>query len=266
MGSSSEGIADLQAANNADGSLSVFGIGTNGDIWTASQNAPGVGWSNWSDLSGENIQAGFVVGKNLNGTLEVFGVDSNSDIWYNSQAASGAWSGWVSLPGKSVNPRLAIARNLDGRLELFGVGGNGNVYHNWQTSPGGSWNGWSEIAGKQLQPGFVVGQNKDGPLVLFGVEAGRYDTWHGSDWNKNHQNVWSIGQQTPGGTYDRWMDMGGAGLDPQLVVGNTADGRIQLFGISYNHDVWSDWQQPVGGWSGWGDFGGRGIKFYSCQP
>ena len=271
MGSSSNGITDLQASNNADGSLSVFGIGTNGEVWYASQSAPGVGWSNWSDLSGENIEPGFVVGQNLNGTLEVFGVDSRSNVWHNWQTASGAWSGWNYLSGEMVNPRLAIARNLDGRLEIFGVDRNFSVWHNWQTAPDGSWNGWSEIPGRQLQPGFVVGQNKDGRLTLFGVGARNHDAWN--DWddfgpNKNERGVWSIEQQTPGGNFGtNWTDMGGNNMDSKLVVGNTADGRMQLFGIGYNNDVWSSWQSTTGsGWVGWADFGGRGTTFYPGHP
>ncbi len=260
MGSASSGITGLQAANNADGSLIVFGIGSNGDLWYASESAPGVGWSNWTDLSGEKIQPGFVVGENLNGLVEVFGADSRGTVWHNWQTASGGWSGWNNnLSGQAVNPRLAIARNLDGRLELFGADSSGNIWHNWQTSPGANtWNGWSEITGKQLQPGFVVGQNKDGRLVLFGVStASPNDVF----------NIWQQG--SPGGNFGgNWTDMGGSGMDPQLVVSTTLDGRMQLFGVSSlsPYDVWSDWQPSGAGWNGWTDFGNSGMKFYSGQP
>lgn len=260
MGASSNGITSLQAANNADGSISVFGVGQDGGLWYASQNAPGVGWSNWTELNGQVIEPGFVVGENLNGLLQVFGADSRGNVWYNSQTSSGAWSGWNSLPGQVINPQLAIARNLGGRLEVFGVGSNGDVWHNWQTSPGGTWNGWSDIAGKQLQPGFVAGQNKDGRLVLFGVQGP-------APANGNGQNdlgpVWSLSQQAPGTNFSGdWVSLGG-NVDPQLVVGNTADGRVQLFGTGVNQDIWSNWQQASGDWAGWSDFGGKGLKFYA---
>ena len=46
----------------------------------------------------------------------------------------------------------------------------------------------------------------------------------------------------------------------------TADGRIQIFGIGGNQDLWSNWQQtPGGAWNGWADFGGHGLRFYSGQ-
>jgi hypothetical protein len=109
-----------------------------------------------------------------------------------------------------------------------------------------------------LQPGFVVGQHKDGRLVLIGVaSASPYDVW-------NIWQQWAAGDNFGGS----WTDMGGAGMNPQLVVGSTADNRIQLFGVSTapSYDVWSDWQPASGGWNGWSDFGGSGMKFYAGQP
>jgi hypothetical protein len=269
MGSSSAGISDLQVANNADGSLIVFGIGANGDVWYASQSAPGVGWSSWMDLSGEQIQPGFVIGQNLNGQLEIFGAAPNGNAWNNSQAPNGEWTGWNRASGQSLNSHFTIARNLDGRLEIFGVDSNSHVWHNWQTSPGGGWNGWSEIPGKRLRPGFVVGQNKDGRLILFGVSTRTQNARTGAGIaDQNQQRVWSVGQQTPGGSFSKsWIDMGGANIDPRLVVSNTADGRIQLFGTGSNHDVWSDRQRMGSGdrWEGWTDFRGKGVQLYALQ-
>lgn len=270
MGSSSSGITSLQAANNTDGSLSIFGIRNQGDVWVTSQNAPGVAWSNWTDLRGERIQPGFVVGQNLNGRLEVVGADSSGGVWDNRQTDSGAWGDWKSLSGKPVNPRLAIARNVDGRLEAFGVDSDGNVWHNWQFTPGGDWKGWSEIAGKRIEPGFVVGQTRDGRLAIFGVETHGHShprSMGAGDHNKGRRGVWSSWQQTPGGTFrTEWMNLGGSNIDPELLVGNTADGRIELFSVGSNREVWTDWQlSNVRHWSGWSDLGGKGVGFYSDQ-
>ena len=296
MGSSSAGMTDLQAANNADGSLSVFGIGPNGDVWYASENAPGVGWSSWTDMSGEQIQHGFVVGQNLTGQLEVFGVDSSGNVWDNGQTASGGWNGWSALTGsqtgssgsqngwqgddnggdlrptQQVNPRLAIARNLDGRLELFGIARDSHVWYIAQQTPGGNWYDWRQLGGQvAVSPGFVVGQEADGGLIVFGVAAHGSSGWGapiGLSGNHVGGDVWSISQQTPSGRWGNWRDLGGNNIDPQLVVGNTADGRIQLFGVGANQDIWSAWQLTHGGWngwSGWSDFGGKGITFYPGQ-
>ncbi len=258
------GIRNLVTAVNADGSLNVFGIGANGDIWNNSENAPGVAWSGWSDLNGVNIEPGFVIGRDLSGLLEIFGVDGSGAVWHDSQTSLGGWSGWSSadLAGKELNPRLTVAGNLDGRLEVFGVDDKGAVWHNPQMTPGGAWNGWSKIPGKRLQPGFVVGQSNDGRLVLFGVSIRAH-----REWSAITQNVWSISQETAGGDFrGDWTNLGGFGID-QLAVSNTLDGRIQLFGVGRNHDVWSDWQLQSGAWwSGWADFGGTGINLALNSP
>ncbi|HEX4759026.1 MAG TPA: hypothetical protein VH308_13635 [Terracidiphilus sp.] len=256
------GITSLQAANNADGSLSVFGIGANGDVWYASENAPEAGWSAWTDLAGQPIQPGFVVGQNLSGLLDVFGVDATGNVWMNTQTPSAGWGSWVQMSGVQLNPKLAVAQNLDGRLELFGIDSIGRVWHNSQQSPGGTWGGWSLILGHRLQPGFTVGQNANGTLEIFGVEQTGPPGSNNLSTGSSGLGAWTIAQLTPGGSWGNWLNLGGT-VNPSLVVGNTQDGRIQLFTTGSNGDVWSDWQTSASGstWSGWTDFGGNGLTF-----
>lgn len=264
MGSGSKGVTDLKTANNADGSVTVFGIGPNGDVWYAAPNVAGVGWSSWTDIGGKQIQPGFAVTQNLAGDLEVFGIDRRSNAWTNTQTAGAAWSGWNPLYGAFLEPRLAAASDLNGSIELFGVDGEGNLLRNVESLQDNSWSGWSRIAGKRIRPGFVVGQNQDGRLAIFGVEAGLAGgLWNVFDPRNGNSNVWTIAQATPGGEFEGdWTDLGGVRIDSPLVVGNTADGRMQLFGTGPNRDVWSNWQVSAdGGWAGWANFGGNGVRF-----
>ncbi len=267
MGSSSQGMVNLQTANNADGSLTVVGVGTNGDLWYSTQSAPNAAWSAWSDLTGKCIQPGFVLGQNLNGDLELFGADSERHIWTSTQTAAGGWGSWAALSGPPLNPKLAIARNVDGRLELFGVDERGDLWHTSQTSTGGSWSGWAAIGGRQIEPGFVIGQNSDGRLAVFGVDARPSGLLPGQGRPAGRKDVWSISQQSAGAEFaGPWSDLGGPEVDPRLVIGNTLDGRLQLFSTGENGDVWSNWQVSGGGaWAGWSDFGGRGTQFYSAD-
>jgi hypothetical protein len=260
-------MTDLVAAANADGSISLFGIGANGDVWTNSQSAPGVGWSGWKDLGAQKIQPGFVIGQTPSGYLEVFGVDPNGSVCYNRQTEDGSWSGWTSLEGK-VEPQLAIGRNLDGRLELFGIGTNGHVVHNLQQTPGGTWAGWSDLSGEKIEPGFVVGQYKDGRLVIFGVSTRSHNASTGSgDSHANREvpKVWTASQKIPGGPYGDWNKIGAMDLS-QFVVGNTGYGSLQLFGIGKDKSVWSARQTtPVSDLSGWTRLSGQRFNFYSHQ-
>ena len=273
MGQSSDGVTHLVAASNADGSLTACGVGGNGDLWCASENAPGVGWSAWSDLSGAQIQPGFAIGQNLNGRLEIFGVNPDDQVMTNLQTDNGGWAGWTLLTSggasphgasgaEHLRPELAVARNLDGRLEVFGIGAGTLVWHIAQQSAGGPWGAWSSI-GVRLRPGVVVGQNHDGRLEIFGfpVSSSPQST-SPTDSAVPMREVAALSQLSPGGTWGASTDLGGSLQASQLVAGNTADGRIQIFAVGSNGDVWSDWQTTAGSsWSGWTDFAGNGLSF-----
>jgi hypothetical protein len=267
------GLSDLQAANNSDGGLSLFGLDSTSNLWCDSEIAPGIGWSGWNELGGPNngpLEPGYVVAQNLTGTVEIFGTDTNANVWHSYQTtgnASWGWSTWQSLGGP-INSPLQVARNIDGRLELFGVGTNGNLCHNWQMNPSaGPWSGWvggdftNAIGGvyEGVNPGFVVGQDADGLLEVLTV---------GDD-----GNVWHDYEKTSGPTnysWSYWYNLGGSGtanLGSQLTIANTEDGRLQVFGVGQDTNVWSSWQSiPSGGtWNAWTNFGGN-VIFYPGQP
>jgi hypothetical protein len=256
-------LTNLAAGSGADGSLTVFGLDSNGKVNVASEAAPEIGWpSAWTQLNSgtgpATVEPGYVVGRNLDGHLELFGVDGSGTVWHIWQADNGDWSDWQELAGEILQPNLAVARNLNGDMQLFGVDSSGNVWTIAQTSPGQDWSSsWIQITGKTMQPGFVVGQNKDGRLVLFGVSTqSPYDVF----------NIWQQG--SAGGSFGgNWTDMGGGGLNPQLVVSTTKDQRIQLFAVGSGGVIQSNWQPTSGGgWNGWANFGGSGLAFYPGQP
>jgi hypothetical protein len=89
--------------------------------------ASAAGWSAWTDLTGQTIQPGFVVGQNLSGLLQLIGVDRAGNVWTNAQTASAGWGSWVQIAGARLAPPLAVARNVDGRLETFSIGLDGEV-------------------------------------------------------------------------------------------------------------------------------------------
>ncbi len=282
MGSSSAGLKNLQAAQNADGSLSVFGLDSSGRLWTATEVAPGVQWSNWTPLpvvSG-GINPGYVVGQNLNGRLEIFGVDgsANPQVQHVWQTSSNVWnSSWAPLGtpnGQILQPQIQVARNINGDLTVFAVdqsgGASGQLWEIAQNSPGGGWSSsWTALPTKasgttiMLNPGFAVGQNASGAFEVFAVatDGNVYHVWttttSGTSWNSG------------------WSNLGGAAMDPHLVVGNTNDGRLQVFGVSTstgtNGTIYSNWQTTDGGnWNGWYSTGNNsggipGLRLYKGQ-
>lgn len=108
-----------------------------------------------------------------------------------------------------------------------------------------------------MAQGFVAGQNADGRIELFsiGSDGGIYHTWI-----------------TATGTWSNWTSMSGTNgiglLDPNLVVGNTNDGRLQVFGVNSSGTVYSNWQEKPGGvWNNsWTSFNNSSsLTFYRGQ-
>ncbi len=236
-----QGMHDLAAATNPDGSVSLFGIGAGGDLWVDSESAPGVGWSGWTELGGRTVQPGYTVGQEANGLLEVFG-RSDGAVWSMVETKPGTWASWQSLGG-SVGPQLAVGTDLDGTVNLFGTGSNGELEVDRQEK--GHWTGWRRIGGPALRQGIAVGQDATGDLVMFGITAKGY--------------VAAVTERQPGGGFGRWSDLGGSGLTAPLTVGSTASGGIQLFSTKASGQVWSDAESAAGKWSGWTSFGDAGI-------
>jgi hypothetical protein len=272
MGAGSYAITALRAANNPDGSLSVLGAGANGDVWYSRESAPEVGWSAWADLSGAQIQPGFAVGQDLNGLLEIFGVDTSGQPWQNAQNSSGGWNGWTKMPADApafshahLLPWFATARNLDGRLAVFAADAHSHVWSFTQLTPGGALDEPQDLGGIPVAAGFAAGEDRDGRLVLFAAQRPFGPSLLGNDPQEpGMSSVWMVAQRSPGGMWGPWMPLGGMRIGSDLAVGNTQDGRIQLFGAGGNGDIRANWQNGAHGWNGWADFGdaqGANLSF-----
>jgi hypothetical protein len=264
MGSSSAGLSHLKAGQNADGSLTVFGLDSSGDLWYATENAPRVAWSNWTELSGKTIDPGYVVADNLNGRLEVFG-ENGGNVYHLWQTSTNGWSSWAELAtGETLNGWLQVARDVSGDLWIFALDSSGNVWSNNQSTPSGGWqSSWSELpgAGTAIQPGFVAGQDANGNFQLFGVGGGT---------SVNVRHIWTT---SPGTWAASWSTISGGaptgGFDPHLMAANTNDGRLQIFAVAASspNDIWTNWEGSIGGaWTSWADLDSGGYIFYPGQP
>lgn len=201
-----------------------------------------------------------VVSHNADGRLELFVVSHDGNLWHKWQESpNGAWSQWFALvtenPG--LSSRFQVGHNADGRMEVFGMQG-GNVWHVWQTAPSDGWSIGGSLGGPTsgLKGTITVGNNKDGRLEIFGV---------GTDGQVHHQ--W---QTAPNNGWSGWGSLGSP--PPGVVVGdprvvNNADGRLELFLLANDQNIWHIWQtSPNNGWSGWASLGHPGAQIANGSP
>lgn len=242
---------------NADGRLEAFarvGLMSTGTIWHIWQTAPNGGWSGWDDLGGPPGGVGahlLAVGQNADGRLEIFTIGTDEALWHIGQTApNNGWGAWESLgtpPGTPIIS-LAVGANADGRLVVAAVGTDEAVWEIEQTAPNGSWSAWSGLGspGGALAPP-AVARNADGRLEVFAV-ASQHALWH-------------IAQTAPGSGWGAWDNLGapaGSTFLEEPVVGQRADGRLEVFVSEINGPVWQIAQTAASnGWGGWSSLDGE---------
>jgi len=172
------------------------------------------------------------------------------------------WGGWLGLgrPGLELSG-LSVGRNTDGRLELLATALDGNLWHRYQTAPASqSWVGWGSMG---RPPGVwlrlaEVATNGDGRLEVIAL---------GDD-----DCVWHRWQPQP--SMGPWAGWSGLGRPPgvalrRLSVEANADGRLQVFAIGDDHQIWTSHQETAGSasWSNWACLGGpgAGVKLFSLD-
>jgi hypothetical protein len=148
------GLADYErmaVAQNQDGHLEVFVVGSDGAVWHRWQTAPnGRIWSEWATFgqpNGVSFAVQFVspiqVEQNDDGRLEVFLAGSDNNVWHIWQRAIN--NGWGSLGRPNVPLPLGLSslvRNQGRELEIF-IKNNDTVelWSRRQVDPSGN-QGW----------------------------------------------------------------------------------------------------------------------------
>lgn len=196
------------------------------------------------------------VGQSADGRLEVFvrGIDidggnSRGGLYHRwQQTPEGDWSSWYPHGGNLVGDPV-VARNSEARLELFAVVEDG-LAQKWQTARNNGWSDW-HFAGRPLtlpfDPHLAIGRNADGRLEVFALAwdgHGQIALYH--LWQLQPSRGWSMVTLLDVLPVSTW--------DPVFpVVGNSADGRLELFVIAAG-TVYHKWQivaNTVDRWSGW---------------
>ncbi|HUO39017.1 MAG TPA: hypothetical protein VMU34_14825 [Mycobacterium sp.] len=162
------------------------------------------------------------------------------------------------------------ARSADGRLETFVVGvsaaGGQALWHIGQTAPGSGWSPWvwhglpAGSAGLRWSP--TVVSDAVGRLQVFVIGDDPSGTRTGGA-------LYQKGQTARGDAWSDWVSLhsGDADLYGSPSVARDADGRLRLFALGSDGQLWQTWQQDSGtGWSEWFSHGNPGGLVLNSAP
>jgi Pro-kumamolisin, activation domain len=188
------------------------------------------------------------ISSDARGQLNLFARGSDNNVWQLWQTAvNNGWSNWYSQgtpKGASLDGSPILGRNADGRLQLFINARDGTMWSIFETTPGGTWGAWTSLgkpSSVTLTDSAVVASNADGRLEVFAQAA--------------DQALWHIWQETPNGKWSTWTSQGkpnSGGIQGSLALAASLDGRLELFAIGNDGNLWHIWQTAVNnGWSNW---------------
>jgi hypothetical protein len=247
-----QGLQACSALQNADGSLTVLGVGTDRTVGYI-QRAPGAysnsGWSAWASLRFV-ITSALAAATSADGSPQVFARWPDGQLCgTNVPAPVSPWTGWQLLGGfLTGNP--VVARNLTaqgsgqpGRLEVFARGPDGTLWRIYQTVTGTGWSAWESLGGViTSKPAAVL--NNAASLEVFARQA---------DGTLGH-----IQQTAPGSSssWSAWESLGAVITGNPVAALNT-DGRLEVFARQADGTLGHFYRTASGsGWSGWESLGG----------
>jgi hypothetical protein len=229
--------------NNFDGSLQVFSLGNDGNLWTIAQTAPSNGWGSWQNLShpsGLSICC-LAWGREAYGQQDIYALANTGEIVMRQQIdRTDSWGNWktMSRPLGVLLHNPLLNENLDGRLEVFSIGDDGNLWHRYQVVINDGWSANWESLGKPANSALwqfgLTGFRSccpDSKMEVFG------QSYLGE--------VWHIGQTRANNGWGDWASLGSppGGISGDMTIGRNSSGQLVLFAVGSDGAIW---QNPAG--------------------
>jgi len=102
-------VKGLTVAQNKDGRLELFHVGSDDAVYHNWQVAPAGNWSGWKAFGGKAKEV--TATENQDGRLELFSIGLDGAFYHNSQVTpGGTWSGWNPLDVQIKKPGVAQSR------------------------------------------------------------------------------------------------------------------------------------------------------------
>jgi hypothetical protein len=238
-------------------------------------------WTNLGRPPG-GIEGTVAVAQNANGgafnhqgAWEMFATTPSGDLWSYSSAIANpghvTWRGanWQPLVrGAKLTGSVVAGKDLTlGLLEVVGVAeptpGSQEVWHAYQTSPAGPWT--SGLLGgppnTTILGNVAVGQNAPNPapngyealeVFVIGGDGLLHHIWQLGAWKGWSGWGSSLGAPWVGIAPPTRVGRGLPGVYAGPVVASNSDGRLEVFVLGNDGNIWHIWQTaPNGGWSAW---------------
>jgi GH25 family lysozyme M1 (1,4-beta-N-acetylmuramidase) len=206
--------------NYSDGTLALYSVRSDGNVWTDSQSSPGGAFSGWQPLtSGGGFAGTPAVVESSSGVIGVYARTTSGAIKGSSQAApGGAASAWVQIGSASnlvSDPTVLLTKA--GVVALYAAGSGGVIDGASQSAPGGAFGSWQALSGNRGFSGRpAVLQTPTGIIAIYArTSAG---------------TLLGTSQHVVGGAFGAWGQLGTAAnlaSDPTVLL--TSSGVIAVY-------------------------------------
>jgi hypothetical protein len=225
--------------HDADGTLQVFVVGTNGQLWHAFETGVNGTWSSWYPI-GVNPVAGTQVSAVLepNGAVDVYFEAANDCVWHTWETTAGQPGNYSYAPlntacGETSDPAAAIQPN--GQAVVYFRGANGEIWESHDTGSNnyGTWARPLPIP-MTTQAGTDVSVVKNGPgeLTVFCTAA------NNAVWWAQENGVNNVGSYVGSYPLPTANERAGAGKSNTPVAAVNQDGHMEVFFTGPNHSLW----------------------------
>jgi GH25 family lysozyme M1 (1,4-beta-N-acetylmuramidase) len=273
--------------NYSDGTLALYSVRSDGNVWTDSQSSPAGAFSGWQPLtSGGGFAGTPAVVESSSGVIGVYARTTSGAIMDASQAApggaAGAWSQIGTATGLVSGPAVLLTKA--GVIALYAAGPGGVIDGVSQSAPGGAFGSWQALSGNlgfsgrpavlQTSSGLIALYARTSAGTLLGtsqhVPGGAFGTWGriGSAANLASDPttlltsgnliaiyaattggaVEGISQATPGGAFGRWGTLSpGLGFTGRPAVLQTPSKLIALYARTSAGTILGTSQHVAGG-------------------
>jgi len=257
--------------SNVPGRMQIFGVGVDYNLYTKWKNTtdPNASWSDWASMGGGTSgianDTTASIGYLPDGRMQLFCVGNDTNIysiWKVTTDPNAAWSEWASMGGRPGGG-IAVGYLPDQRMQIFFSRFGENMYSAWKTSTDSDspWSDWVSLGNPAVQTlGCAIGYLPDGRMQMFviGADGIVYSIWKTTTDPDSPWSDWESIGTIPGGDKNA---PGGSLPTSELTIGYLPDGRMQMFVVGHDHNLYSIWKittDPNAAWSEWANMGRPG--------